>query len=242
MPMTKPKPKPKPTPPPPDESKPLTRAREAFGRTLTHWLDRAGWAHDLPMRWGKQAGFSAVADSTFNRLQRGQIQQPYPITFLQFCEINRRLAEGDFGITDDPQLLARLGRQKPICHEDGSPWIASDFFAHFIGELDAPPWAQEQEPPSLAEAVAAGDVAAETFRTIAEQHGMKLAVAWESLQALASKPPRRLDHRQVLELRNVLSGWNTWTPEQLGALLDPDGDNRAQLLLEDWRGSLQEPS
>ena len=59
---------------------PPQQARLAFGRTLTLWLERGGWSHDIPLRWGKAADFPAVADSTFNKLQRGKIEQPYPVT------------------------------------------------------------------------------------------------------------------------------------------------------------------
>jgi len=38
-------------------------------------------------------------------------------------------------------------------------------------------------------------------------------------------------------LRNVLSGWHLWTPEQLRELIDLDGRMRVQEVIERWADS-----
>jgi hypothetical protein len=218
---------------------PSREARERFGATLTTWMERAGWSHDTPLRWGKAAGFPTVADSTFNRMQHGKIANPFPVTFLQFGIINRRLAARDYGLAENDPLLARVARQRPIEHDDGRSWSATDFFSHFIGELEAPSWAREQALPSLEEAVAASSEAVETFKGSAETAGMSLLEAWQSLAALAAVnqgpvlPPLSADELETL--RMVLSGWHVWTPEQLQELRDLDGQLRPLQLLQHWQ-------
>ncbi len=221
---------------------PSQDARLAFGRTLTLWLERGGWSHDIPLRWGKAADFPAVADSTFNKLQRGKIEQPYPVTFIQLGLMNARLAARDYGAIEDLALLARIARQKPITHEDGDLWLATDFFAHFIGEEPAPAWARQRPLPTEQEATARSNGASEQFRSLAGAHGLSLPEAWHGLAAhVASMRPRPLTGEELEVLRTVLSGWHLWTPQQLQALVDVEGVMRAELALSSWAKSLDSP-
>jgi len=220
---------------------PPQEARLAFGRTLTLWLERGGWSHDIPLRWGKAADFPAVADSTFNKLQRGKIEQPYPVTFIQLGLMNARLAKGDYGPIEDLALRERIARQKPITHEDGDLWVATDFFAHFIGEEPAPPWARQRPLPSEQEAAARSNGASEQFRFLAGSHELSLPQAWHGLAAhVASMRPRPLTGEELEVLRTVLSGWHLWSPQQLQALVDVEGVMRAELALSSWAMALEQ--
>lgn len=224
---------------------PPQEARDRFGMTLTRWAERAGWSHDMPLRWGKAAGFPAVADSTFNRMQRGKIAQPYPVTFIQFGIMNDRLARKDYGLAADDPLLRRIARQRPIEHEDGRIWSAADFFAHYIGELEAPPWACEQPLPTLEQAVKASAEATDLFRATATAAGLSLPAAWDALAQAAADPLAPVSPLGDLELetlRTVLSGWHAWTPEQLRDLQDLDGGLRPLTLLHYWKDSLGKPA
>jgi hypothetical protein len=218
---------------------PSQEARDRFGHTITTWMERAGWSHDIPLRWGKAAGFPTVADSTFNRMQRGKIAQPYPVTFIQFGMMNDRLARKDYGLAEDDPLLARVARQRAIEHEDGRIWTATDFFSHFIGELEPPAWAREQPLPTLEDAVAATSEAVELFKATAQAAQLTLPEAWGSLSALAADnqgpvlPP--LSAEELETFRMVLSGWHTWTPQQLRDLRDLDGNLRPLGLLDYWK-------
>ncbi len=220
---------------------PSQDARLAFGHTLTLWLERGGWSHDIPLRWGKAADFPAVADSTFNKLQRGKIEQPYPVTFIQLGLMNARLAARDYGAIEDLALLARIARQKPITHEDGDLWLATDFFAHFIGEEPAPAWARQRPLPTEQEATARSNGASEQFRSLAGAHGLSLPEAWHGLAAhVASMRPRPLTGDELEVLRTVLSGWHLWTPQQLQALVDVEGVMRAERALSSWAQALEQ--
>lgn len=220
---------------------PPQQARLAFGRTLTLWLERGGWSHDIPLRWGKAADFPAVADSTFNKLQRGKIEQPYPVTFIQLGLMNARLANGDYGPIEDQALKERIARQKPITHEDGDLWVATDFFAHFIGEEPAPAWARQRPLPTEQEATARSNGASEQFRSLAAAHELSLPQAWHGLAAhVASMRPRPLTGEELEVLRTVLSGWHLWSPQQLQALIDVEGVMRAELALSSWANALEQ--
>lgn len=229
---------------PDNASYPSQSCRDCFGKTLTSWLERAGWSHDTPLRWGKAAQFPTVADSTFNRMQRGKIAQPYPVTFIQFGMMNNRLASKDYGLAQDDPLLPRIARQRPIEHDDGRLWTATDFFSHFIGELEPPAWAKEQPLPTLQQAVEASAEAVERFKGTAQAQKLSLPEAWESLAAVAAKASAtvmpHLSNDELEALRMVLSGWHTWTPEQLHQLRDLDGGLRPLNLLDYWKDTIKQ--
>jgi hypothetical protein len=228
---------------PDNVSYPSQSCRDCFGKTLTSWLERAGWSHDTPLRWGKAAQFPTVADSTFNRMQRGKIAQPYPVTFIQFGMMNDRLASRNYGLAEDDPLLPRIARQRAIEHDDGRLWTATDFFSHFIGELEPPAWAKEQPLPTLQQAVEASAEAVERFRGTAQALNLPLPEAWESLAAVAAKASAtvmpHLSNDELETLRMVLSGWHTWTPEQMHQLRDLDGGLRPLSLLDYWKDTIK---
>ena len=214
---------------------PSAEARLVFGRTLQAWCRRAGWGHDLCMKWGKAAGFPSVADSTFNRLQNGKIEQPFPITFLHFGILNSRIATSDYGLPQSHPLIIRLKRQEPITATDHTPWRASEFFSHFIGELEPPSWALQPSLLSLEQAVQLSASAAERFRVKATERALAPAQAWQSFQLSASG---LLSADELAVMRDVLAGWATWTPEQLRQLNDGTGELRCTTALDAW---LQRP-
>ena len=214
---------------------PSAEARLVFGRTLQAWCRRAGWGHDLCMKWGKAAGFPSVADSTFNRLQNGKIEQPFPITFLHFGIINSRIATSDYGLPQSHPLIIRLKRQEPITATDHTPWRASEFFSHFIGELEPPTWALQPSLLSREQAVQLSASAAERFRVKATERALAPAQAWQSFQLSASG---LLSSDELAVMRDVLAGWATWTPEQLRQLNDGTGELRCTTALDAW---LQRP-
>ena len=51
---------------------------------------------------------------------------------------NEAVAERDFVGVTDRRLMDRLKAGQPICHEDGVPWTAMDFFGCYIGAVKPP--------------------------------------------------------------------------------------------------------
>ena len=203
--------------------------RQRFGRTLTAWCNRNGWIHSTLHEWGEQAGFPAVRDSSFNKLQNAKTEQPQPLTFIQLALANARVADGDYSGVTDRRLKDRLKESQPICSPSGTPWRATEFFSHFIGELDAPDWLQQPEPLSAEEAKALSLQHQEKFAALALAKGLTPAVAWKQLEEHC----QGLSASQRDLLRNVLSGWHEWTPSEWEAICangsDPVGDALAAM-------------
>ena len=214
-------------------SHPPLATRQRFGRTLTAWCNRNGWIHSTLHEWGEQAGFPAVRDSTFNKLQNAKTDQPQPLTFIQLGLANARIAEGDYSGVTDRRLKDRLKDSQPITTAKGKPWSATDFFSHFIGELEAPEWLQQPEPLSEEEAKELSAKHQQAFEELAKANMLSPAVAWKQLEQHCSS----LTNAQRDLLRNVLSGWHQWTPSEWEAITangsDPVGD-----ALAEWGQSL----
>ena len=199
---------------------PSPSARQTFGRTMTAWVNRNGWIHSTIQEWGQQAGFPAVRDSSFNRLQNAKTEQPSPLTFIQLAIANKRIADQDYSGVVDRQLKDRLKDSEPITDAKGKPWGAMEFFGHFVGELPAPEWAL---PPKLLTVEQAANLSREhqsKFEAIAKAKDVPPPTAWKQLEGHC----KGLTNAQRDALRNVLSGWHTWTPEEWEAIKTNDSD------------------
>lgn len=198
---------------------PPLAARQRFGRTLTAWANRNGWIHSTLHDWGEQAGFPAVRDSSFNRLQNAKTEQPSPLTFIQLAMANARVAAGDYSGVTDRSLKDRLLESTPITDEDGKPWGAQEFFGHFVGEREAPSWAQAPKPLSAEELAALSQQQQERFTSVAAAKGLTPAAAWRELDSFCSD----MSPSQRDLLRNVLSGWHSWSAEEWDGLRSHEG-------------------
>ncbi len=204
---------------------PPVEARQRFGRTLTAWAARNGWIHSTLQDWGHEAGFPTTRDSTFNRLQNGKIEQPQPLTFCQLQQVNQRVADQNFKGVTSRALLDRLKDSEPIV-TNGQLWGAMHFFGHFCGELEGPEWSAPPQLLSTAEVEALSLEHQERFAATAKERMVAPAVAWKELEhhcAGLSGPDRD-------RLRDVLSGWHQWTPEEWQGLAGDQTDPVAEAL------------
>lgn len=219
---------------------PSKEARVRFGRTLTVWLRRAGWAHDTPAKWGAAAGFSAPKNSTFSLLMRGNIDQPMPLTFMQLGLMNDRLHRRDYGHIPDINLRKRVEGQEPILTSDARPWTAAEFFAHFCGLLPAPDWVIGSPEPSAEDAQRISRELREAFEEVALARMLNPKDAWTELASHCAQ----LTKAELENLRAVLCGWYTYTPEELVALGDGEPGSRVQRSLNAWKltGETQDTS
>ena len=214
---------------------PSPEQRLRFGRTLTAWINRNGWIHSTLQDWGHQAGFPAVRDSSFNRLQNGKIEQPTPLSFIQLGIANDRVARGDFGGIVERGLKDRLVESAPITTPEGLPWRATEFFSHFIGELEAPDWAELPKPLTTEEAASLSRAHQASFESIAKAKFLAPPAAWKQLE----KHCQGMTPSQRDTLRNVLSGWHTWSPADWSALA-ADGSDPVADALAGWEQAVDD--
>lgn len=208
--------------------------RDAFGRTLHIWRLRNGWGHDLLHHWGAAAQFDCVRNSTFSRLERGQIAQPALNTFIQLAEANRRLHEGNYGLIAQQRLRETVQAGEPILNTDDEPWGAIEFIAHFLGLLPPPHWAQS-EAAYLSDPQAAEELSKQQrqqFIRFAQDQMLSRQEAWQQLEPLCLEV--EMEPVQIEQFRLVLAGHHIWSPAELRGLTDEIGRNRTQAALMRW--------
>lgn len=209
--------------------------RQRFARTLSIWISRNGWTHETMHDWGEQAHFPALRNSSTNRLQNALTEQPSPLTFIQLAIANQRVAESNYSGVDDRRLMDRLKDSEPIRRSDGTPWQAHDFFGHFVGEIEAPQWAVPPKLLTAEEASALSREHQERFAAIAKAKMLPPPQAWRQLD----KQLKGWGDVKRSMLRDVLSGWHTWTPSDWEALSD-DGSDPVADALAAWEAEVDD--
>lgn len=133
-------------------------ALRRFGAMLRRWRLRNGWTQYTPSKWGKEAGFHAMAAGNLSNLENGKAGNPAPSTIFQLADINRRVATQDWGPVQTRALMDQLQSAAPILSPTGEPWGPTEFWACSVGvlappaDLDAP---VEEPAPQLSDEQAA---------------------------------------------------------------------------------------
>lgn len=216
----------------------LEAARIRFGQMIKRWMHSGGWSTKTPMAWAQAAGLPQLSNNTVSFIWAGSQPKTSPRFFTTIGYLNRRLADQDYGPITERALLDRVRQLKPLCHSNGTPWGAVDFFACYIGDIDPPPEYDTGPPgkarlltPELAQRISSHQ--RERFERHATSRGLDKAAAWAELKAnCTGMTPEQLDAFQ-----QVLSGWRAWSPEELAQLCDGDRHNAALLALQRWCGA-----
>lgn len=215
----------------------LEQARIRFGQMLKAWMHSGGWSTKTPMEWAKAAGLPQISNNTVSFIWAGAQPKTSPSFFTNLGYLNYRLAAKNYGPVQDRKLRDRVAALPPLCHSNGTPWGAVDFFACYIGQLSPPPefdWKPPEKTRLLSEQVAQriSSQKHKLFEDHTAATGLSKAEAWSQLKALCSG----LTADQLDALQQVLSGWRSWTPEELEELKDEQGTNQALAALERWCG------
>lgn len=215
----------------------LLAARQRFGRMVQAWMTSGGWSTKTAMDWAKAVGLPQLSNNTVSFIWKGTQPKTSPEFFTRLGYLNMRLAAKDYGPISNRKLKDRIAALGPLCHANGTPWTAVDFFACFIGQLDPPPEFDTGPPgktkllsPELAQRISSQQ--RQIFDTHASARGLSKAQAWNELKGHCGE----LDAEQLDVLLQVLSGWHTWSPEELAELMDEEGHNKALLALQAWCG------
>lgn len=122
----------------------LEDARIQFGVMFRRWLNSGGWSNKTFGFWAQAAGVPQISNNTVSFICRGTQPKTSPQFFASIGELNRRLAEGDYGQIADIRLRERVMSLKPLRDFNGV-WTAVDFFAAYIGVKPFPAEFADQE-------------------------------------------------------------------------------------------------
>lgn len=209
-------------------------AHRRFGQMLLNWRRRNGWTQYTAFEWAKEAGFEAISYGNLSVIEQGKAGDLRLKAFFQLAEVNRRLAERDFGAIRSQQLREKIENGAPICEEStGIAWDAPAFWSCYVGLIEV--------PESLRNAVAP---------TVSQRRATELCNRWkarlhegvtshgldplQAMQELAEQAPADKRERFI----KVLTGFGDYTPEDLETLWSLDNKYEPEQWLQAWEENL----
>jgi hypothetical protein len=198
--------------------------RIAFGAVLRRWFKANNWPQDVPHRLAAFIGSAGPWNSQISTLMSGKLD-PKPALFVALGSFNRAVAEQQLQGIHERKLVDQLRGVAPLCHDDGRPYTAPDFFALFTGLIEPPSQFAPKREITDAEAQAISQQQRDLFQGHAKELMFTPKEAWDQLcKHLRDMPPA-----QVERFKDVLSGWSEWTGQEL-----MDMDSEPQSALDSW--------
>ena len=213
-----------------------TTARPAFGRMLRIWRERNGWTQYTAERWGREVGFATLSSGNVSMVEQGKAGDLRAQAHFQLAEVNRRLAERDWGTLHSPELRQALEHAEAIRGNDGELWGPAEFWSCYVGLLPVPEAYRQIEPepaPVLNERGAA-ELSAQWRQQVSAEASRRGLDPIETLQGAARQAPAA----QRKSLRAVLAGFRDYRPEELTPLWQQGW--LPERWIEAWRASLPE--
>ena len=124
-------------------------SRRAFGKMLLNWRRRNGWTQYTACEWGTEAEFEVISYGNLSVIEQGKAGELRQKAFFQLEELNRRLAEKDWGPVKSQRLKDQLKDAEPLHGDDGKLWDAVDFWSCYIGYVPVPRAFQAAPAPTL---------------------------------------------------------------------------------------------
>jgi len=124
-------------------------SRKAFGRLLHNWRRRNGWTQYTACEWGAEAKFEVISYGNLSVIEQGKAGELRQKAFFQLEELNRRLAEKDWGPVKAQRLKDQLKEAEPLRGDDDKLWDAIDFWSCYIGYVPVPRAYQSAPAPTL---------------------------------------------------------------------------------------------
>ena len=109
-----------------------------LGNVLKAWFAQNEWPQSVSEGLARAKGWTLGPWASQVSICMSGRLTPKPPFFVALGQFNQAVAERDLAGVTDRRLIDRLRKGQPLCKDDGTPWGAQDFFACYIGELQAP--------------------------------------------------------------------------------------------------------
>jgi hypothetical protein len=206
--------------------------RAAFGRMLLNWRRRNGWTQYTACTWAKEAGFEAISYGNLSVIEQGKAGELRQKAFWQLGEINRRIAERDWGPVKDQAIKEKLEGAIPLGDEACPLWTPLEMWACYCGLREVPDAFRTSPAPVLGQRRASelsGRWRTQMRRVVAD-----LALDPEdALKALAAEA----DEADRARFFAVLTGFANYSPPELAQLWVEGDTYRPQQWLDRWEAS-----
>lgn len=123
--------------------------RVQFGAMLLNWRRQNSWTQYTACKWAKEAGFEAISYGNLSVIEQGKAGELRQKAFLQLEELNRRIAEKDWGPLRDQEIKEKVTAAQPLGDDECPSWGAVEFWSCYIGRRAVPAKLQSDVPPLL---------------------------------------------------------------------------------------------
>lgn len=203
-----------------------------FATTLKAWFRVNNWPQSVPERLAKAKGNPTGPWASQISHSMNDKHEPKTEFFLALAWFNEIVATRDLAGLTDRRLVDQLKNAQPLCHDNGQPYTAPDFFSLFTGLIDPPTefaiGAEPQLTPEDAEEVVR--LWRVAFREISMKHMCSKLEAWEMLKEkmieLTAEDEHTDDYTDCME----------WVQEVLAGIRDPEVDELIRMGKR-WQGS-----
>jgi hypothetical protein len=146
---------------------------------------------------------------------------PKPNFFRGLGQFNQAIAERDLVGVTDRRLMDRLKRGSPITHPNGVPWTASDFFAAYLGALEAP--AELLNPPEQ-----------QITQELVDQWTQQIRDSFRKLSLVMMSPPATawLELKEELIKLGIERDELDWVQEMLAGLRETSVEEASRILVK----------
>lgn len=157
-----------------------------FGTTLKAWFRANDWPQSVPEKLAKAKGNPTGPWASQISHAMNDRHQPKTEFFMAMAWFNEIVATRDLAGLSDRRLIDQLRDAQPLCHDNGVPFSAPDFFCLFTGLIEPPvEFALNYKPQLTQEDV--DEVVAilrDNFKKVAMTHMVSKKEAWEMTRKL----------------------------------------------------------
>ncbi len=191
-------------------------AREDFGRMLRLWRERNGWTQYTVERWGREAGFRTVSSGNISMVEQGKAGDLRAQAHFQLADVNRRIAEKDWGTVKSQEIRQALAEATAIRGDAGQLWGPTEFWSCYVGLLPVPQTYRrpDNEPMPEVSADLATELSAQWRQQFTQEASRRGLDPIETLQGVARQAPAA----QRKTLRAVLASFRDYEAGELAEL------------------------
>jgi hypothetical protein len=187
--------------------------RTAFGRMLLNWRRTNGWTQYTACSWAEEAGFEAISYGNLSVIEQGKAGELRQKAFWQLGELNRRIAEKDWGPVKSQAIKEKLENAIPLGDDESPAWTPLELWACYCGLREVPAAFRTTPAPTVGQRKAT-ELSAKwrnQMRRVVDECGLEPSDALSSLAVEASE-----EHRK--RFFAVLTGFGDYKPEELAPL------------------------
>jgi len=206
--------------------------RSGFGRMLLNWRRRNGWTQYTACSWAEEAGFDTISYGNLSVIEQGKAGELRQKAFWQLAELNRRIAEQDWGMVKTQAIKQKLEGAIPLGDAACPIWTALELWACYCGLREVPAAFLTTPAPTIGQRKATELSAKwrQQLRRVVEECELDPSEAITSLAAVASE-----EHRK--RFYAVITGFGDYKPEELAPLWIGADQYQPKRWLDQWEAS-----